>query len=70
MTDEDWLGCLEQAYDEVGNLVKTGRVTVKEVAHTYATLAVAVAYLRHGRRAHHRLRTGKRRALKQPKVQS
>ena len=68
--DEDWIACLEQAYDEVGDLVKIGRVTVREIAHTYATLATAVACLRHDRRAHHRLRTGKRRALKRPKVQS
>jgi hypothetical protein len=52
MTDDDqkvMIECLNQAYDEVGYLVKTGRVTLQEIAHTYATLAVAVACLRHDR---------------------
>src|SRR6516162_1035245 len=53
MTDDDQRAMIEslnQAYDEVGYLVKTGRVTLQEIAHTYATLAVAVACLRHDRR--------------------
>jgi hypothetical protein len=53
MTNDDrktMLECLSQAYDEVGNLVQTGRVKLQDIAHTYATLAVAVACLRQGRR--------------------
>jgi hypothetical protein len=55
MTDDDrnvLIASLNQAYDEVGYLVKTGRVSLQEIAHTYVTLAVAMACLRHDRSAH------------------
>jgi hypothetical protein len=64
MTNDDrkvLIEILDLAYDEVGNLVQTGRVALQEITHTYVTLAVAVACLRHDRRLDNPPRVQRRR---------
>jgi len=36
-----------EAYDKVGDLVKSGRVTTRVISDVYVTLAVVLAHLRH-----------------------